>query len=279
MFDVDAALARRLVAAQFPQWADLGVAPVAAQGWDNRTFRLGDGMKLRFPRAAGYAAQAEKEARWLPWLGPQVPVAVPAVLGLGKPEGEYPFPWTVQDWITGEVAGPRQARDVAFAEDVAAFLRALQVVDADEGPAAGAHSFHRGGGLAVYDAETRAALKAVRGVDEVRAAAVWDAALAAAWDGPTVWVHGDVAAGNLLAREERLHAVIDFGCMAVGDGACDLTLAWTLFEGEAREAFRSAMPVDDAMWARARGWALWKAIITLEPDEAAGRVLRDVLAE
>lgn len=281
MTHVDEELATRLVSAQFPQWAHLPVRAVEPQGWDNRTFRLGDGMKLRFPRAAAYSAQAEKEARWLPWLAPRLPAAIPAVLGLGAPQGAYAFRWTVQDWIAGDVAGAREAQATAFAEDVAAFLRALHVAEADEGPAAGAHSFHRGGGLAVYDAETRAAVIALGGaVDGARALSIWDEALAARWEGPTVWVHGDMAAGNLLVRDGRLLAVIDFGCMAVGDGACDLTLAWTLFQGQAREAFRSAVPVDDAMWSRAHGWALWKALITLAQtpgDQTAGRELRDVM--
>lgn len=282
MIDVSVDLARELVAAQFPKWTQLAITPVEPQGWDNRTFRLGDKMKLRFPRAAAYSLQVEKEARWLPWLAPQLPVAIPAVMGLGVPQSAYPFGWTVQDWIAGEVGGPQHAVNATFAEDVAAFLRALHVVDADEGPAAGAHSFQRGGELSLYDAETRVALDRLAGkIDRTKALALWEDALAARWDGPTVWVHGDVAASNLLARNGRLHAVIDFGCMAVGDGACDLTIAWTLFKGDAHEAFRSALSVDDAMWARARGWALWKGALMLERDRsdlAARRVLADVMA-
>ena len=115
----------------------------------------------------------------------------------------------------------------------------------------------------------------------MRAAEVWNAARASAWRGAPVWVHGDMAAGNLLVRDGRLCGVIDFGCTAVGDPACDLAPAWTLFKGDAREAFRRDVQLDDATWARARGWVLWKAAITLaanRQNEAAHQVIADLLA-
>ena len=109
------------------------------------------------------------------------------------------------------------------------------------------------------------AIDALAGVvDAAAASRVWEEALAAAWSGPPAWVHGDMAASNLLVENGELVAVIDFGCCAVGDPACDLVIAWTLFTGRSREAFAAALDVDDRMWARARGWALWKALITLQ---------------
>lgn len=267
MIGIDASLARALVATQFPQWAHLSIRPVETQGWDNRTFRLGDDMKLRLPSAAGYAAQVTREHVWMPKLAPHLPVQIPEAIAVGAPGEGYPFAWSVQSWIDARVA-MRGSVGISpeFAQDVAGFLWALWAADATGGPAAGAANFHRGGSLAVYDVETRAALDALGGkIDTARAEAVWDAALGSAWDGAPVWVHGDMARGNLLVRDGRLAAVIDFGCMAVGDPACDLTLAWTLFGGTARQAFQDAL-ADDAIWARARGWALWKALITLAHD-------------
>ncbi|MGL5009163.1 MAG: phosphotransferase, partial [Paracoccaceae bacterium] len=126
----------------------------------------------------------------------------------------------------------------------------------------GAHNFYRGGDLRVYDAEAREAIAALAGrLDAGRAVAVWERALASAWQGAPVWVHGDVAAGNLLLRDGELAAVIDFGGLAVGDPACDLVGAWTMFDGAARLAFREEVGVDAGTWDRARGWALWKAVI------------------
>ena len=84
-----------------------------------------------------------------------------------------------------------------------------------------------------------------------------------AWDAPPVWIHGDLWPMNLLCREGRLRAVIDFGTMGIGDPACDLIPAWNLFPSHARRHFRNAVGVDDATWARGRGWALSIALIAI----------------
>jgi aminoglycoside phosphotransferase (APT) family kinase protein len=286
---IDAALAARLVAAQFPEWAGLPVRPVEVNGWDNRTFRLGDTMTMRLPSGEGYVRSVEKEATWLPRLAPHLPLPIPVPLAVGAPTSEYPWPWSVRRWIDGRVAFRDRIADlVAFAQDLAGFLVALQQVSAIGGPQAGAHCFYRGAPLEVYDAETRDAIAALGPrIDAATATAAWEDALTSAWSGPSVWFHGDVAAGNLLVDGAgRLAAIIDFGTCGVGDPACDLVVAWTLLDGESREAFRSAMPADDAMWARGRGWALWKALITIDSPHAtpaavseATRVAADVLAE
>jgi aminoglycoside phosphotransferase (APT) family kinase protein len=285
VIDVDAALAHQLVAAQFPELANLPIRPVDKQGWDNRTFRLGERMKLRFPRAAAYAAQAEKEARWLPVLAEQLHVEIPRVIAVNPPAGVYPFNWSLQSWIDGKSADAAvQADSSVFASDVARLLNALHAIDASEGPAAGEHNFHRGGDLRTYDVGMRAAAGALGAdIDVSSALALWDDALGSRWEAAVVWVHGDIAAGNLLAGGDgRLGGVIDFGCMAASDPACDLTIAWTLFEGEARSNFQQEVNLDAASWARARGWALWKAAMTLAADNAnvaARRVIADIVAE
>ena len=289
MVNIDTLLVRRLVATQFPQWADLPVRPVQFDGWDNRTFRLGDDMSVRLPSAEGYASQVAKEHRWLPQLAPHLPLPIPVPLALGAPAEGYPWPWSVRRWLEGEIATVAAIADrPQFARALAEFLLALQRIDATGGPPAGLHNNFRGGSLAVYDGETRQALAALEGlIDTGAAAAVWAVALAATWRGSPVWVHGDMAAGNLLVRDGRLSAVIDFGCSGVGDPACDLTIAWTFLADESREVFRSAAAADNAMWARARGWALWKAMKTLaenldtNPATAAEarRVIKAVSAE
>lgn len=260
---IDEALARALLAAQFPQWADLPIAPVAVNGWDNKTFRLGGDLSLRMPRHEAYAAQVDKEHRWLPALAGRLPLAIPQPVGRGTPGEGYPLPWSVYRWIDGEpLAGAGAVGEADLARDLASFLTALQAVPAGEGPAAGAHNFFRGGPLSTYDVQTREAISRLEDAGAARAAeAVWAQALASAWRGPPVWVHGDVAAGNLLMRDGRLSAVIDFGCLGTGDPACDLVMAWTRFAGAARSAFMAAMGLDAQTWARARGWALWKALI------------------
>jgi aminoglycoside phosphotransferase (APT) family kinase protein len=286
--DIDATLAAELVAAQFPRWAELPVRPVELSGWDNRTFRLGDELLVRLPSAAAYAASVEKEHTWLPRLAPHLPVQIPESVAVGAPGAGYPWPWSVRRWIAGRPAEQSRIADpTAFAQDLAAFLVALMSVDPTGGPVPGPHNFHRGGPAAFYDGQTREALVALDGrIDTTAAAAVWDAALSATWTGDPVWFHGDVAFGNLLVDDAgRLAAVIDFGTSGVGDPACDLVVAWTLLDGPARAAFRAALPADEAMWARARGWALWKALITLAAPDAerwhaeSTRVVDLVLAE
>lgn len=265
---IDAALVRRLIAAQFPQWSDLPVTPVEVDGWDNRTYRLGTDLTVRLPTAEHYVPAVAKEHRWLPVLAPSLPVPVPESLAKGVPGEGYPFEWSVRRWLDGRTASEYTIDDLpGFAVSIAEFILALQRIDASDGPRAGAHSFYRGAAPGHYDDETRRALAALTGrIDTRRAAAVWEAALATTWQGAPTWFHGDIAHGNLLVRNGKLAAVIDFGTSGVGDPACDLVIAWTMFHGESREAFRATVGQDAGTWARARGWALWKALIGLADD-------------
>ena len=276
---IDAALVRRLVAGQFPEWSGLSVTPVEVDGWDNRTYRLGDDMTVRLPTASSYAPAVEKEQRWLPVLAPSLPVPIPVPLAKGAPGDGYPFHWSIRRWVPGETAHPDRIDDMpAFAAAIAEFLLALQRIDATGGPVAGAHCFFRGAPPGYYDDEVRRSLAALDGhIDTAEATAVWDSALDAERHGPPVWFHGDVAIGNLLVRDGKLAAVLDFGTCGVGDPACDLVIAWTLFTGESRRTFRHAVGQDPATWARARGWALWKALITLV--DALGTDARQAAAQ
>ncbi len=270
--DITPAVAARLVASQFPQWASLPVKPVKLNGWDNTTFRLGDEFSVRLPIHDAYVPQVEKEHRWLPILARHLPLPIPEPVAMGEPGDGFPRPWSIYRWIGGDTARvDRIASLTTFAADLAGFLTALYAIDASGGPPAGAHSFFRGGPLDSYDAQSREAIRLLeRELDADAATEVWEAALSSTWDRPPVWVHGDVAASNLLLAEGTLRAVIDFGCAAVGDPACDLVMAWTFFAGESRDVFRDGLRLDDATWARGRGWALWKALITVAKEKQRG---------
>jgi aminoglycoside phosphotransferase (APT) family kinase protein len=281
------ALAARLVAAQFPQWADLPVRDVDLKGHDNVTFRLGDHLSVRMPSGDNYVPQVGKEHRWLPELARHLPLRIPEPVARGVPGCGYPWPWSVYRWLDGEPAATAQVGDlVRFAADLAGFLNALYRVDTSGGPPAGSDTCYFGAPLAHWDSQTRHALAALDGqIDTRRATEAWETALAATRPGPAVWFHGDIAPGNLLVSRDRLTAVIDFGIAGVGDPACDTAIAWTFFSGESREAYRSLLAVDEAAWTRGRGWALWKALITLarvvdeDPGAAARsrRVIHEVL--
>jgi aminoglycoside phosphotransferase (APT) family kinase protein len=262
---IDAALARRLVDSQFPRWSGLPIAPVDLDGWDNRSFRLGDALTVRLPSGDWYAEQVAKEQRWLPVLAPQLPLPIPAPVARGEPGGGYPYPWSVYRWLDGTPAATVGADDeVAFASALAGFLRALRAADATGGPPPGRHNFFRGGPLATYEAEALEALESLGNeVPRAEIEPVWADAMATTWDRDPVWVHGDVAAGNLLVRDGALSAVIDFGSSGIGDPACDCVIAWTFLDRPGRDRFRADLGVDDATWSRGRGWALWKAMITL----------------
>lgn len=285
MTAIDADLVARLVAAQFPQWAGLPVRQVLPGGIDNRTFRLGDDLAVRLPSAAGYAAAVEKEQRWLPVIAAGVTVDVPRPVGFGRPGLGYEFAWSVNAWLPGTTAEVGPVDDLAvFAADCAAFLHELHEVETEGAPAAGAHSFFRGASLRHYDDDTHRAIDALGdAVDGPRAEALWAEALAATWTGRPVWFHGDMSPGNLLVRDGRLSAVIDFGTSGVGDPACDLYLAWTFLDASARRTFRAELGADDGMWARGRAWTLWKALITAAgggPHADWGlRTAREILAD
>jgi aminoglycoside phosphotransferase (APT) family kinase protein len=289
--DITADLVQRLIAEQFPQWSALPVRPVDADGWDNATFRLGATMSVRLPSAASYVDAVEKEHRWLPVLARQLPLPVPVPLAKGVPGAGFPRPWSVYNWIDGEPAMTAPIADLTrFAADLAGFLSALYRIDPAGGPPPGQHNWFRGGPVAFYEREAEESLTALRGrIDTGLAAAVWQAALdAPPWPGPPVWFHGDAQPGNLLVRDGRLSAVIDFGTSGVGDPACDTTIAWTFLTGDSSRVFRDRLPFDDATWARGRGWAIWKAMKVLgaaldagDADDAAEteRVIDAILAD
>ena len=259
----DVVLVRRLLAAQFPQWAGLPIVPVPSAGTDNALYRLGAELAVRLPRIHWAVGQAAKEDVWLRRLAPALPLTVPAVLAHGQPGEGYPYPWAIYRWLGGANAAQSPPTDmVAAAVELAHFLRALQGIDTTGGPVALDHGL-RGAPLAGRDAATRQAIAALTGeIDTAAATAVWEDALRAGeWDRPLVWFHGDLLPGNLLVAGGRLSAVIDWNGLGVGDPACDLVIAWALLFGDGRAAFRAALGVDAATWARGRGHALSQALI------------------
>jgi aminoglycoside phosphotransferase (APT) family kinase protein len=281
--EYDASLARQLVDSQFPQWSHLPITAVEFDGWDNRTFRLGSELTVRLPSGDWYALQVDKEQQWLPVLAPQLPLPIPVPVARGEPDRGFPYPWSVYRWLDGELASNARIADLpGFATTLAGFLKALGRVDATGGPQPGPHNFHRGGPLSTYEDETLQAIEALGKLIPGRSVKrAWDDAMTTSWDREPVWFHGDVATGNLLVRNGRLAAVLDFGSSGVGDPACDIVIAWTFLTCAGRDRFRAELGVDAATWSRGRGWGLWKALISLvghlendSPDAALAR--RDI---
>lgn len=258
----DAILVRRLLTAHFPQWADQRIERVASAGTDNALYRLGDDLVVRLPRIGWAADDVDKEQRWLPELAPHLPLDIPVPVGLGHPAEGYPWRWSVYRWLDGEAASLGRLHDLhQAASDLAGFVTALHAVDSAGGPTSGG----RGAPLESRDDATRAAIASLDGlVDTMAVTRAWESSLREPlWEGPPVWVHGDLNPGNLLVRSGRLSAVIDFGALNVGDPAVDLLVAWNFLPAAARKVYRTGLGVDDATWGRGRGWALSVALIAL----------------
>ncbi|MEV0978680.1 aminoglycoside phosphotransferase family protein [Streptomyces sp. NPDC049915] len=264
----DPALVRRLLRAQFPGWADLPITRLASGGTVNAIYRLGGELTVRLPLLEGGAGSLDDEARWLPRLAPLLPVPIPEVVALGEPAEGYPHRWAIHRWLDGEVLREGEASD-DLARDLAVFVTTLrragrsEASGLDDGPPA-----YRGAPLRTVDAETRAAIGELRRTDEPFDAdallAAWDTALQAPdWTAEPCWTHSDLMPSNLLGAGGRLTGVLDFGTAGVGDPAVDLIPAWNLLTPTSRRVFRDGAGIDDATWARGRGWALSMAVIQL----------------
>jgi len=274
--DVDESLVRALLAEQFPGWADLPLER-AGDGTVNVIYRLGEELSVRIPRRDGPETEDDLEFRWLPLLAPQLPVAIPRPVARGRPGAGYPWFWSVHTWLQGDLpTGPLAVADVA---GLVSALRRIELPGAPE-PAYG-----RGRPLADRDAYVRAALERV---DAPGALELWERAVSApGWEHEPVWVHADLDRRNVLVRDGRLAAVLDWGGVGVGDPAADVMVAWKLVDAEERERFRELVGVDDATWLRAQGWVVSQALsalgyYTLDTNPAivgeATRWLAEVLA-
>lgn len=256
---IGVAQVRRLVAEQFPQWAGLPLAAQPLNGTDNALFRLGEDLVARLPRAPWAVDQVHTDATWLPPLAPYLPVPVPVPVAVGEPGAGYPWPWTIVPWLPGR--NPEPGTDlVDVAVDLAGFVTAMIAVDTLDGPVK--EGISRGVPLAWRDDLTRRSIAALGDRIDARAVtAAWDEAMdVPEWPGPPAWVHGDLLAGNLLVRDGRLGAVIDFGGLGRGDPAIELLPCWSLFDPRAGAAYLEALGFDEAT--RVRGWA-WPLSISL----------------
>jgi aminoglycoside phosphotransferase (APT) family kinase protein len=280
---IDPPLVQRLLADQFPEWADLPIRRIASYGTDNAMFRLGDSLVVRMPRIHWAVDSIANEQTWLPHFAGRLPVVIPTVIGRGEPGEDYPWHWTVQTWIEGENPVIGQLADPeGLAEELGRFITSLQGVPLAEG----ANERRR---LPSFDQQVRRDIKALEGrIDTVAVTRIWEEALKLpAWSEPSVWLHGDLAPGNLLLVDARLVAVIDFSGIGIGDPCDDLQMAWNLLPAHARPVLRAAVGADEATWLRARARSLAQALVQLpyywdtNPPLAdnARHVIREIVAE
>lgn len=251
--DIDETLVRRLLDAQFPEWANLSLERIRSSGTVHVIYRLGSTMSVRLPLATRFDGDTDK--CWLDFMAPLVELRIPRVLGEGGPDEAYPCRWVVTDWLPG---GPWQDEIVGDDEQVdvlVRFIRALQRVTRDESPCPATDDVT---GLHGRNRTVRAGAEAARQwVDTERVLASWDRALEATpWTAEPLLVHGDLFPGNVLVEGGRVSAIIDWGNVHFGDPATDLVAAWRLFGRDARREFVSAFEFDRDTWVRAHGLAL-----------------------
>ena len=264
----DVPLVRRLLADQFPAWADCELTAIPATGTDNLIYRLGPDLTVRMPRIEGAVDQVSVDHAWLRRIASHLPCVIATPVAVGEPGQGYPFPWAIHRWLDG--ANPPFGDHEELAGDLAEFVLALRALT--HGPPSS-----RSGPLSLRDQVFREALAKLEGeVDVHRAEAVWEECVAAPeHEGPPVWRHADLTPGNLLVLDGRLSAVIDFGPSGLGDPAVDLMPFWKVFTGRSREVFRRAVDSDDAAWLRARGWTLSVAVLELAYYRRSSRALAD----
>jgi len=273
--DIDEDLVRSLLASLTPAYDGLALSRLASTGSSNALFRLGDDLLVRVPRQPGGSSTIEKEQRWLPYVAPVIPVDVPEVVVVGEPTIGYAEKWSIVRFLEGTAPtlpqdGEPPRHDLA--RDLAAVVNGLRGLEvAPDALADPALHWYRGDPLVDLDGDMRRMLDECREIDGLHldvdaAERGWDDAIAlpaAHGVGEIGWYHGDLLAENLLAREGRLVAVLDFGALSVGNPAVDLAGAWELLDPAARITFREAVGVDEEEWALARGWSLALAIMAL----------------
>ncbi|MCC9146193.1 MULTISPECIES: aminoglycoside phosphotransferase family protein [unclassified Arthrobacter] len=271
----DPALVRQLVLEQHPELGGQALRQVAS-GWDNYIYRLGTEYAVRLPRRRSAAGLTANEQRWLPQLTAGVPVQTSAPLYCGTPCELYPWPWNITAWFDGQdVSLSPRDRNVSLAEPLAAFLNAFHRPAPPDFP----RNAVRGGPLSGRDEAVQGRLNSGMVPHAARVQELWDEAQnIPAWTGPPLWLHGDLHPANLVAKDNTLQAVIDFGDLTAGDPATDLAAAWLVFDAEGRQKFRSALGSqydgDPHVWERARGWAVCMATNLLaNSDDAPGLYL------
>ncbi len=267
-------LVRALVDRQLPQWATRTIRRLPTSGSSNVLFRLGDDLLVRLPRQPGGSITIDKETQYLPLIASSVSVPLPTVIAVGEPDLGYSERWSVVRWIDGRQpavpvpAGPDGAR---LAEDLARVVAELHAVPVPQAARVDpALTWYRAGPVRAIDADIRQDLVACRaipglGLDLDACDRYWDTAINLPdppADAPPQWIHTDLVAENLLVRDGRLAAVLDFGALAVGHPSVDLIAAWELLGGRDRDVFRSTLDVDDVDWARGRAWAFAIAVMT-----------------
>ena len=261
--EVTADLVRDVLREQHPDLAELPIREVAG-GWGNQMWRLGDDLAVRMQRMDTSPDAQLKERRWLPLLASRLPLPIPVPVRAGTPSERFPKIWTVMTWVDGTPLDHGSITRGDHAADLlAAFLKALH----GEAPADAPDSSDRGAHPKECTGRFEQLLRAVDlcgfAEDDIRA--VWEDAVAAfGWQGPRVWVHGDLHPANVVIADGTLAGIVDFDAIFAGDPAWDLAAAWVLLPaGGAARFFDGYAQADESTVRRARGLAAMKSLFLM----------------
>jgi aminoglycoside phosphotransferase (APT) family kinase protein len=267
---LDAETVRRLLDEQCPEFAGEPLQLVD-EGWDNYTFLTGPSHSgrnhaARLPRREAAVVLVANEQRWLPLLAPRLPLAVPAPIFAGRPSKLFPWPWSVVTWIPGTTAERHNfgSTDTRLLAETLLALHQPAPADAPENPFRGVPLAKRNDAFG----ERLHGLHQHPGVDTARLAAIWREACAAPPARERRWLHGDLHPRNIVIREGALVGIIDWGDLAGGDVATDLACGWLLLGAERRREFLAAYGADEALVARAKGWAALMGLALLVSGES-----------
>jgi aminoglycoside phosphotransferase (APT) family kinase protein len=258
-YPIDDDIVAHLIDTQMPQWARLPLRRLDTAGTVNAAFRLGADKLVRLPRHPDFSEGPLREAEWLPALRPQLPLEIPVHLALGSPADSYPSHWSVLSWIDGQNATRAALSDLhSAARQLGEFVIAIRRLPTEGAP----DDNYRGRGLSNVDTDVRQRIDQLPdSYDRAAILDVWQACVSAPdWKGQPTWFHGDLYSNNLIARDGRLVAVIDFEGCSAGDPSIDLIAAWSLFDQSSRRTFRDAVDPDEPQWMRGKGWALFVGV-------------------
>lgn len=264
---IDETTVKKLIADQFKEYRELEIKKIKLQGHDNTTFKLGADLLIAFPNGPQYAKRVSKYYHFLPEVQKKVSIRIPQIVHVGEPADLYPYQWTIGKWIEGVSTNFLiDSIDLSqFAFQLASELKSFKEIYFDSiDMIPSQDNWWRGGDLRIYHGEVIDSLKILgNSVDGDRINKIFSQALASKWQGNGIFVHGDIALGNSIYKDNALFGLIDFGTMVIGDPACDLMIAYTVFEGSSRKIFQDTVQYDKDTWMRAMGWTLWKAVIEL----------------
>ncbi len=268
--EIDDVLVRRLLQNQHPDLADLPIERFEV-GFDNEMYRLGDAYTVRLPRRAAAVPCIVNEQRWLPELAERLPLPISAPVRVGGADEGYPWPWSIVPWIEGKAADlgyPRDSEALVLAD----FLRALHQ------PAPADAPINRVRGIPLSTRADNTEERMARLFEETDAInpqvyQAWAEGLAAQTETNPTWLHGDLHARNVLVRDGKISAIIDWGDITSGDRATDLASIWMLLENRnTREtAIGAYNDNDSALWARAKGWAVIFGVVLLDTGRVDNR--------